>query len=125
MFFSKSHVPSPTVKVLESYLAVPGAEYLSAGAMTAATRRVTPSVEMRDAWNAGERGCVSDYLVGGLSRGGTDAPLGIGGGRECWRWFMVGYVFGHQQRVDTRRSCRAIVYRGEAFFVYGFRIVAS
>jgi hypothetical protein len=35
VFFVKSHVPSPTVIVSESYVAVPGADSPSAGAMMA------------------------------------------------------------------------------------------
>ena len=48
MFFVKSHVPSPTVKVLDEYELEPGGDRASAGAMAAMGDVIYPKPALRN-----------------------------------------------------------------------------
>ena len=49
MFFVKSHVPSPTVRVLDEYELEPGGDKASAGAIAAMGDLIYPKPALRNA----------------------------------------------------------------------------
>jgi hypothetical protein len=57
VFFVKSHVPSPTVKVLDEYELEPGGERASAGAMAAVGCPIQAKPEAKNAMNSRRQKC--------------------------------------------------------------------